>query len=122
MSNQPENENQQTETITAEEMREYMLAEIEASKQAVAELSDEQLEEIVGGAGESPLPLAIRRPNPFESPQYSGSEGHYPTAEQQAARHAKILYGGTAAVGGTAIIGGVGYAFYHHFKKANEKH
>lgn len=47
MSNQPENENQQT--VTPEEVREYLLAELEASKQTIAELSDEQLEEVAGG-------------------------------------------------------------------------
>ena len=50
MSNQPENEKQQAETVSAEALREYLLTEIEASKQAVAELSDEQLEESVRGA------------------------------------------------------------------------
>jgi hypothetical protein len=50
MSNQPENEMQQSETITPQELREALLSELEASKQAIAELSDEQLEEIAGGA------------------------------------------------------------------------
>src|SRR5689334_17575806 len=113
MSNQPENENQQAETITTEELREFLLTEIEASKQAIAELSDEQLEEVAGGAG---------RPNPFENPHYSGPEGHTPTPEQQNRRLANVLYGGTAILGGAGIIGGVGYAFYKNFKKANEKH
>jgi len=122
MSNQPENENQQAETVSAEELREYLLTELETSKQAIAELSDEQLEEIAGGAGPGELALVPRRPNPFESPHYSGSEGHYPTAEQQNRRLGNALYGGTAILGGAAIIGGTGYAFYHHFKKANEKH
>jgi hypothetical protein len=49
MSNQPENEMQQT--LTPEEVRQYALAEIEASKQAIADLSDEELEEIAGAAG-----------------------------------------------------------------------
>jgi hypothetical protein len=50
MSNQPENEMQQSETITPQELREALLSELEASKQAIAELNDEQLEEIAGGA------------------------------------------------------------------------
>jgi hypothetical protein len=50
MSNQPENEMQQTPT--PEEVRQYLLAEIETSQQVVAKLSDEELEEIAGaGAG-----------------------------------------------------------------------
>jgi hypothetical protein len=49
MSNQPENEIQQS--MTPEEARQSLLAELEASQQAIAELSNEQLEEIVGGAG-----------------------------------------------------------------------
>jgi hypothetical protein len=49
MSNQPEYENQQPETVTLEEVRQSILAEIEASKQAITELSDEQLEEVAGG-------------------------------------------------------------------------
>jgi hypothetical protein len=50
MSNQPENENQQSQTVTPQELREFLLAELEASKQAIAELSDEQMEIIAGGA------------------------------------------------------------------------
>ena len=47
MSNQPEHENQQN--LTPEEVRQSLLAEIDATKQAIAELSNEQLEEVVGG-------------------------------------------------------------------------
>jgi hypothetical protein len=47
MSNQPENE--QTEIVTSEEVRQYVLAEIDATKQVIAELSDEELEEVAGG-------------------------------------------------------------------------
>lgn len=46
MSNQPENEMQQTPT--PEDVRQYLLAEIETSQQVIAELSDEELEEIAG--------------------------------------------------------------------------
>jgi hypothetical protein len=53
MSNQPEYENQQSETVTPEEVRQFLLAEIEANKQAIAELSDEQIEEVAGGFGRS---------------------------------------------------------------------
>ncbi len=49
MSNQPEQENQQT--ATPQEMRQALLAELEAGEQAIAELSDEQLEEVAGGGG-----------------------------------------------------------------------
>ena len=49
MSNQPEHENQQPEMVSTEEVREYLLTELEASKQAIAELNDEQLEQIAGG-------------------------------------------------------------------------
>ena len=49
MSDQIENENQQS--MTPEEVRQALLAEIEATQQAIAELSNEQLEEVVGGAG-----------------------------------------------------------------------
>lgn len=48
MSNQPENEMQQI--LTPEEVRQSLLAEIEASKQAIQELSDKDLEEAIGGA------------------------------------------------------------------------
>ena len=47
MSNQPENEKQQT--LTSEEVRQHMLSEIEVSKQEIAELSDEELEAVAGG-------------------------------------------------------------------------
>jgi hypothetical protein len=46
---QPENEKQQSETVTSRGLREFLLDELDASKQMIAELSDEQLEEIVGG-------------------------------------------------------------------------
>ena len=48
MSNQPEHDNQQPETITSEEMRQSILTELEASKQEIAELNDDQLMEIAG--------------------------------------------------------------------------
>jgi hypothetical protein len=49
MSNLPENENQQSEAETSEELSEFLLAELDASKQVIARLSDAQLEEAVGG-------------------------------------------------------------------------
>jgi vacuolar-type H+-ATPase subunit H len=45
MSNQPE-----SKTLTPEEIRQAILNELEASQQEIAEISDEQLEEIAGGA------------------------------------------------------------------------
>jgi hypothetical protein len=48
MSNQPENEKQQPETMTVQEIRESILIELEASKQTIAELSDEELKQIAG--------------------------------------------------------------------------
>ena len=44
-----EHENQQT--VTPEETRQSMLAELDATQQAIVELSDEQLEDVAGGAG-----------------------------------------------------------------------
>ena len=44
MSDQPENE-----SMTPEVVRQALLAEIDATQQAIAELSNEQLEEVVGG-------------------------------------------------------------------------
>ncbi len=49
MSNQPEYEEQQPQTATPEEVRQILLAELEASKQAIQELNEEQLGEIAGG-------------------------------------------------------------------------
>ncbi len=48
MSDQPENEMQQS--MSPEEMRQSLLAELDASQQAIAELSDEELEQVAGGA------------------------------------------------------------------------
>ncbi len=48
MSDQMANENQQN--MTPEEVRQQLLAELEISQQAITELSDEQLEEVAGGA------------------------------------------------------------------------
>ena len=47
MSNQPENEIQPSSTL--EEVRQSLLAEIDASKQTITDLSDEELEAIAGG-------------------------------------------------------------------------
>lgn len=47
MSNSPEHEKQQT--MTCEEVRQQLLASSSTSQQAIAELSDEQLEEVAGG-------------------------------------------------------------------------
>lgn len=51
MSNQPEHNNQQSETLTTEEVRQALLAELEASKRTIDELSDHQLEAIIGAGG-----------------------------------------------------------------------
>ena len=47
MSNQPENEIQQASTL--EDVRQSLLAELNTSKQAITDLSDEELEAIAGG-------------------------------------------------------------------------
>ena len=47
MSNQPENEIQQSSIL--EEVRQSLQAELNASKQAIADLNDEELEAIAGG-------------------------------------------------------------------------
>jgi hypothetical protein len=39
----------ENEALTPQELREALLSEIEVSQQAISELNDEQLEEIVGG-------------------------------------------------------------------------
>ena len=52
MSNQPENANQQT--LTAEEVRQYILDELDANQQVIAELSEGELETILGGAALNP--------------------------------------------------------------------
>lgn len=49
MSNQLENEKQQFQTVPMQEVRQSLLAELDASRQAIEELSDEQLETIAGG-------------------------------------------------------------------------
>jgi hypothetical protein len=38
-------------TVSPQELRERMLEELEASKQAIAELSDEELEDVAGAGG-----------------------------------------------------------------------
>jgi hypothetical protein len=49
MSDYLENEMQPSETVNPQELRESLLAELETARQAIAELSNEQLEEVVGG-------------------------------------------------------------------------
>jgi hypothetical protein len=48
MSNLSENEMTQPETVTPQEIREYILTNLEDTKQVIATLSDEELEEIAG--------------------------------------------------------------------------
>lgn len=57
MTKQTENE-----TLTPQEFREFLLAELEASRQSIAELSDEQLEEIVGSTGYRMIAVEYRVP------------------------------------------------------------
>lgn len=49
MSDQFENETQQTLSPEAEEARQRLLAEIEAGRMSIEELSDEELELVSGG-------------------------------------------------------------------------
>jgi hypothetical protein len=49
MPNQADQEKQQAETISSEEVRQFLLSELEARKQNIVELSNEQLSEIAGG-------------------------------------------------------------------------
>ena len=49
MSNQYENEKQQS--WTPQDARQFLLTELDARQQAIAELSDDQLEAMAGGAG-----------------------------------------------------------------------
>ena len=49
MSNQVDQEKLQAETIPSEEVRQFLLSELETRKQELVELSEEQLEEIAGG-------------------------------------------------------------------------
>lgn len=49
MLKQPNQENQPLETLTSEELRQSILTELEARKQELVELSNEQLVEIAGG-------------------------------------------------------------------------
>jgi hypothetical protein len=50
MSDTLENEMQPSETVTPQELRESLLTELEIARQTIVELSNEQLEEVVGGA------------------------------------------------------------------------
>src|SRR5690242_9134084 len=54
MSNQSENEMQQSETMTPDEVRQYLQAELEAGAQEISELSDEELEQVAGGGMKFP--------------------------------------------------------------------
>ncbi len=90
MSDQIENKNEPSRTVTPQEMREYLLAEIEASKQVLTELSDEQLEEVAGAARVEPL---------------TGWR--------------KALLTGTAATSAVAFPALIGYAIYRDVKHKN---
>ena len=78
MSDQFENENQQPQTIG--DLRQSLLAEIEASKQAIEELSDEQLEEIAGGAGLPFLRRTMSAPGRLEMAPFHDSRPTSPAS------------------------------------------
>jgi hypothetical protein len=97
MSNQPENENQQ---FTApEELRLSLLASIEASKQEVAELSDEDLMEIAGGAG---IPQEIKNRLKFAA-TFTAACCSTAVIGGYAASHGNPHVTGLAAAGGAAV-------------------
>jgi len=50
MSYQSEHENQPSQIMTPNEVRQSLLAELEANQQAITELSEEELETIAGGS------------------------------------------------------------------------
>ena len=93
MSNQPENE-----ALTPQELREALLAELEASQQVIAEFSDEQLEEIAGGRGGMHSGGAFI---PGTGMRSSGGSG---SMLKQAAIW---TVGGTLATYGISMIGGL---------------
>ena len=77
MSNQSEHENQQIETLTPDEVRQYLLTEIEATQKQITELSDEELEEVAGGiAGTSYSIRGAWRGGVagYQGAQYSGKD------------------------------------------------
>ena len=49
MSNQAEHEHEPSQTLTPEELRQSLLSQIDATKEAVYALSDEEVEQIAGG-------------------------------------------------------------------------
>jgi hypothetical protein len=59
MSNQPENEMRQI--LTPEEVRQSLFAEIEASKQTILDLSNEQLEEVAGALSLTGALVGLKR-------------------------------------------------------------
>lgn len=73
--NQSENEKkQQPETLTPQELRRSLLAKVEAGKQMIEALDDEQLEEVVGGAGDVAGVLAgMRASSPPPAPRLSNA-------------------------------------------------
>src|SRR5690349_7895811 len=74
MSKQTENK-----SITPQEFREFLLAELEANRQSIAELSDEQLEEIVGSTGHRMIRVEYHVPG--ASSMLTGPYPH-PAAEE----------------------------------------
>ena len=49
MSNQAEHEYELSQTLTAEEIRQSLLSQLDATKEAVYALSDEEVEQVTGG-------------------------------------------------------------------------
>ncbi len=87
MSNQSENEMQQSPT--PEEVRQYVLAELEVTRQVIEDLSDEELDEITGSgnAGSSGGYTRINPPEPQMSPYHRSS------AEKQSGfSDAQVMY------------------------------
>jgi hypothetical protein len=110
MSNQPENENQQVETLTPEEVRQALLAELSSTQQEIAELSDEELVEISSGAGEDKW-RHLKMSAIMGSVITATSAGVGALAAHHSGSNMGVGAGAGAAVGGSVVASGLACCF-----------
>ena len=111
-------------TMSTQEFREALLADMEASKQTISALSDEDLEAITGGMGPSESGSGSHTVNvgyqPTSVEEHVRRMGLQVDAQQQAASNErwKNIKHGVAAVATTVCCVGGAFVLYSHLAPA----